>query len=218
MAKITTKILYSKFNFLSRRRQFQQLLVENEDVEDIDDFRTRGSEILKAITTKSEFIATKPPSITAYNKKNSTCVRNSCSSGTELQKTGQEVTNSPQHEKEVLVDDFKQNTVLSGNERQNKVKRLKYLKRTIELARRKRFDNQGSFAANMVTYRDGKNKTCPNMNEKGNGKKRNNTNSGTGTSIRSSGHDDRSRSSESTCVTNDVTLQVIDEEVTYYNT
>ena len=192
--------------------------IENEDVEDIDDFRTRGSEILKAITTTSEFISTKPPSTRAYNEKNSTCVRNSCMSETELQKTGREVTNSQQHEKELLMHDFKQNTILSGNERQNKVKRLKYLKRTIELARRKRFDNQGSFAANMVTYRDGKNKAGPNMNEKGNGEKCSNTNSGTGTSIRSSGHDDRSRSSESTCVTNDVTLQVIDEEVTYYHT
>lgn len=218
MTKITTKILSSKFNFLSRRRQFQQLPVENEDVEDIDDFRTRGSEILKAITTTSEFIATKPPSIRAYNEKNSTCVRNNCRSETELQKAGQEVTNPQRNEKEVLVDDFKQNAILSGNERQNKVKRLKYLKRTIELARRKRFDNQGSFAANMVTYRDGKNKTGPNINEKGNGEKHKNTIGGTGTSIRSSGHDDRSRSSESTCVTNDVTLQVIDEEVTYYNT
>jgi len=220
MTKISTRILYSKLNFLNRRRQFQHLPVQDEDDEDIDDFRTRGSEILKAITSTTESITAKQLVITrGCNEQNSSlCKQNKDSVKTGVQSASQEVTKSPQQQKEVLVEDVKQNTILSGTERQNKVKRLKYLKRTIELARRKRFENQGSFAVNMVTYRADQNTTAANINEKSHGEKISDSSQRTGTSIRGSGNDDRSRSSGSTCVTNDVTLQVIDEDIAYYNT
>ena len=99
----------------------------------------------------------------------------------------------------------------------NKVKKLKHLKRVIELARRKRFDNKGSFAINMITYRDHKNKTSPNINENGEKGKDSVADCPAASSIRGSGCDDRSRSSVSTCLSNDFTLQVIDEEIVYYN-
>lgn len=218
--KISTKILYSKLNFLNRRRQFQHLPVENEDEEDIDDFRTRGSEILKAITSSTESLSAKQLIIQrGCNEENSSlCKQNKERVEMKAQSTHQGVTKSPQNQKETLMEDVKHNTILSGIERQNKVKRLKYLKRTIELARRKRFENQGSFAVNMITYRDDKITTGTNINDKSYGEKQSDASHQKDTSIRGSGNDDRSRSSGSTCVTNDVTLQVIDEEITYHNT
>ena len=218
MAKIVGK-LYFKLNFFCRKRQCQHVPIQDEDVEDIEDFRTRGSDILKEIAKASESTTARSPSIRkTYRKDDSTYSSGSGKSETDIQETRQEASKSQQQKEGKRMDDFKEKRVSSGNEWQSKVKRLKYLKRTIELARRKRFDTQGSFAVNMVTYRDHNNKIGSNINEKGNGEKDNRNHSSTYSSIRRSGQDDQSRSSESTCVTNDVTLQVIDEEIAYYNT
>ena len=210
MARIASTIR-SRLNFFSRKRQFQHKPIQNEDAEDTEDFRTRGSEILKAITTAPESTPTRSPTARVCNEHDSTCINSSGKIEKDLHDVDNKVTNHQDEHKR--LQDIKESTDSNGNEWQNRVKRLKHLKRTIELARRKKFDNRGSFAINMVTYRDHKNKTCPNVNGKGYEEK-----GSIASSIRSSGHDDRSRSSESTCITNDFTLQVIDEEIAYNNT
>jgi hypothetical protein len=219
MTKIAATI-YSKFSFFSRKRQSKHIPVPNDDVEDTEDFRTRGSEILKALSIASESITTRSPTMRRIRSEHDfTCFNNSDKTVTDLHKTGKKSKFQQQQQRQQRMEDFKENMSSSENEWQNKVKRLKCLKRTIELARRKRLDNKGSFPVNMVTYRDHKNKTISNINEKGyKGKDNMICCLAATSSSRVPGHDDRSRSSESTCVSNDFTLQVIDEEIANYNT
>jgi len=220
MTKIASTI-YSKFNFFSRKRQLKHMPALNDVVEDTEHFQTRGSKILKAISIASESTTTKPPIMRSIrNEHYFTCFNNSDRAVTDLHETGRKKGKfqQQQQQKQQQMEDFKENVSTSENESQNKVKRLKYLKRTIELALRKRSDNKGSFAVNMVTYLENKNKPISNINEKGYKGKDNIICCLAASSSRVPGHDDRSRSSESTCVSHDFTLRVIDEEIAYFNT
>jgi len=210
-----------KFNIFSRKRQFKHIPVPNDDFEDIENFRTRGSEILKSIPIASESTTTRSPSIRSCSKNDYALFNTSDKTETDWHETDKKVSKFQQQQKkkqqQQRIEDFKEQKSSNGSERQNKVKKLKHLKRTIELARRKRLDNKGSFAINMVTYRDHKNKTSPNINEKGEKGKDSVADCPAANIIMGSGCDDRSRSSVSTCLSNDFTLQVIDEEIVYYN-
>mmetsp|Transcript_11916 Transcript_11916/g.26873 ORF Transcript_11916/g.26873 Transcript_11916/m.26873 type:complete len:230 (+) Transcript_11916:84-773(+) len=227
MARIS-KMLISKLNIFSLKRQFRHVRVPG-DANEVEDFRVRGSDILKAISEDSGSTAstTRSP---ARGRHHYACVDGTCKSEMELDISiegsmerpckFQKYQRLPEDEKENTNGGTKSTTKsINGNERQSKVKRLKYLKRQLELARRKRVENKGSFAINMVTYKENTATTCSNKNgNKGDrGVEISIDSRAASSSVRSSGCDERSQSSISTCVSHDLTLQVIDEATSYYN-
>lgn len=217
MTTVSTKIS-SKFNIFPRRWQFKHLPVHDEDVDDLEDFQTIGSKILKEIIDTSESTTIQSPERRRSINYDSPYLSNSGHTELNLHEMSRNVSNiqKKEQEKQQRMETSKEKKYSSGNERySNKVKRLKHLKRTIELARRKMFENKGSFAINMVTYREHIEKSTSSISEKGDKEKGNVSHRSDTNSIR--GWDDRSRSSVTTCVTNDFTLQVIDEEIVYKN-
>ena len=212
MKEIYTKII-SKFHICSCKRPPHRMSVLNNDSENAHDFQARGSEILKVITNTMESSTAKSPAIRRIDvKSEKTGERDDNEKGQEVSIVQHHKKHTEQHDchQKHQIEEFKgkNNNI---NERQNKMKKLKYLKRTIELARRKRFENKGSFAMNMVIFQDHEVKTSQHVIVKGCNKMSN-------TIVCTAFNDERSRSSESTCVSNDLTLQVIDEERIYYNT
>jgi hypothetical protein len=211
--------IFLTFNF--RKRRFKHVPIPDDNFEEIEDFRTRGSEILKAITTAPEPTTTRSPTTTRdRHEHKSTSSSNSNENEKDLHaldKKGNKIQQQQQQQqkRQQRIEDSKEDMSSSSTEWQKKVNRLKYLKRTIELARRKRYDNEGSFAINMVTHRECKNTTNANINEKGIKCKDKIFNCSASRSGGISGYDDRSRSSATTCVSNDFTLQVIDEKIAY---
>ena len=132
--------------------------------------------------------------------------------------TSKETSNYLQQQNKERFEQYQDKSKSTEIEWQTKVKRLKFLKRKIELARRKRIENTGSFASNMVIYKDDKNKSGLERKTKGIGEREHESYRLLKNVTSGCGKDDRSLSSDSTCRTNDVTLHVIDEETTYYDT
>ena len=191
--------LFSKINILPRR-QDQHVPIP---VDEVEDFRSRGCEILKAISVHKETTS----SNAAANSKGGSDTGVDMDVDMEWHDHIQKVCEFQYQKDERENNNNNKNTSPKNNEpRQYKVKRLKVLKRALE--RRRKFDTKGSFAVNMITYRDN---TSPSA-------RRRNTyecidHDTTATSSVSC-CDERSRSSIST-MSNDVMLQVIDEETAY---
>jgi hypothetical protein len=204
---------FSKINIFPRR-QDQHVHMP---VDEVEDFRSRGCEILKGISVHKETTSNNNSAGTAGTAGTAAAAAAANSKGGT--DTGIDMDmhmDWHDHIQKVCEfqyqEDGKENKINSSktypknNEpKQYKIKRLNVLKRALE--RRRKFDTKGSFAVNMVTYRDG---TSPSA-------RRRNTNEyidhdTTATSV--AGCDDRSRSSIST-MSNDVMLQVIDEETAY---
>ena len=222
MAKFATKLV-SKFSFIPYKRQFKHIPVPVDDIEDIEDFRSRGCEILKAISIDSESTntANTDTTTTTTNRYNYDYAYSNSGDCIEMDwhETIQKVSEFQQQQQHQIEDENEKKSA-GGNDRQHKANRLKFLKRALD--RRKKFDNKGSFAINMVTYQDNNNNNNNNTHSNNSNKndgKNNDMDCPTASSSGSiSGCDDRSRSSISTCVSNDFTLRVIDEETAYYNT
>lgn len=191
--------LFSKINILPRR-QDQHVPIP---VDEVEDFRSRGCEILKAISVHKETTS----SNAAANSKGGSDTGIDMDVDMDWHDHIQKVCEFQYQKDERENNNNNKNTYPKNNEpKQYKVKRLKVLKRALE--RRRKFDTKGSFAVNMVTYRDN---TSPSA-------RRRNTyeyidHDTTATSSVSC-CDERSRSSIST-MSNDVMLQVIDEETAY---
>ena len=201
----------SKYNIFARKLQFNHMLL-NEDGDDAEDIRNRSSQLLEERTSVPDLAS----SSTATNTNDSMEFKNN--DYVEF-KWGedQELSNIEQEQlKQQRV--HHENTSSSGNDWRRKIKRLKFLKRSLELARRKTFDKKGSFDINMVTYRDHKNEADSNICVKGNDRYDRTNYCPKSISIKGIGCDDRSGSSASTYVSNDFTLQVIDEDISYFNT
>ncbi len=197
-------MLTSKLSIFSRKRYFKHLPIENNELERIES-QTRNSEIkMKTKSSKRKLQSGKRTII----EDNSTHYTGSSQHAMVTKEFWKLNTNHQQRKEKERSDQTKDMMKSTETEWQINVKRLKFLKRKIELVRRKRNESQGSFANNMVTYRDGKSKYGLERTIKGKGEPE--------STNRSSGQDDRSQSSNSTCRTNDVTLHVIDEEMTYY--
>lgn len=197
-------MLKLKLNIFSRKRYFKHLPIENNELERIES-QTRDSEIKrKTKSSKRKLQSSKG----AIIEDNSTHYNGSSQHAMVTKEFWKVMSTHQQREEKERSDQTKDMMKSTETEWQINVKRLKFLKRKIELARRKRIESQGSFANNMVTYRDGESKYGLERNVKAKGE--------SDITNRSSGQDDRSQSSNSTCRTNEVTLHVIDEEMTYY--
>lgn len=197
-------MLKSKLNIFSRKRNFMHLPIENNELEWIES-QTRDSKIERKTKSSKRKLQSGNGAIIEDNSTHYTRSSRHAMVTKELWKV---MSNHQQRKEKERSDESKDMMKSTATEWQINVKRLKFLKRKIELARRKRIESQGSFANNMVTYRDGKSKYGLERNKKGKGE--------SDSTSRSSGQDDRSQSSNSTCQTKDVTLHVIEEEMTYY--
>lgn len=208
MKKVNKKLI-SKLNVFSRKRQFQHMPMDEE--EDIEDFRIRGCEILRAISDE-----THKEMISAFDDNMNDGDYHNTSSNTGIEMDWHEtIQRFQEYHQHVTI----QNITQGGNDddgRQSKVERLKSLKRALE--RRRKFDNKGSFAINMVTYRDETTSSCgfelDTVVSEGGGSNRNDYHK-RGDHL---GCDDRScRSSVTATMSNDLTLRAIEEEKEYFD-
>ena len=249
MPMVSAKLV-SKLNIFSRKRHLRHVPVpdidsdsepncETDDCGDAkssakegaQDFRTRGSAILEAISAEAQGLTTTSvtsSTTTGQDENNGGGNHKSTIDGissSDIEMNWKETIEQFRRQKREQEQIQKQ-TKGDGNEDNrtdgvlNKVQRLKLLKRALE--RRRKLDSKGSFAINMVTLRD-EDEACGrevargarsnlNCNSKKN-KYKNYKNSGK--SGETMGCDDRSRSTITTSVSNDLTLKVIDEESEY---
>lgn len=145
MGKIAIKI----GGIFSCKRQFQHV---PDSVDDVEDFRRRGCEILKAISESGATKDNTPMARTKTGHANIDTAPYTTNHGNSIEmdwhETIQKVNAFQQQQKRTQKDERNQ----EEDEPRSKVHRLKRLKRALE--RRRKFDNKGSFAVNMVTYRD----------------------------------------------------------------
>ncbi len=207
-------MLQWKLNFFSSKRHFRHVPIQDDDLGRIEG-RRGNSDSLKTTAQAPDSITTKSKSCKRANLAQHT---NNDKRITGAYDRRKQTSNYLQRQEDERFHEFENKSKSVESEWQIKVKRLKFLKRKIELARRKRVESQGSFASNMVTYKDDKNKSGLEKKTKGNGEREHKSRRSSKSSTSGDGKDDRSLSSNSTCRTNDVTLHVIDEEIKYHYT
>uniref|UniRef100_A0A7S4AXB2 Uncharacterized protein n=1 Tax=Pseudo-nitzschia australis TaxID=44445 RepID=A0A7S4AXB2_9STRA len=212
MTKMKIKLI-SKLNVFSRKREFQPVPADGEEY--TEDFRTRGCEILKAIsdetqTSNTSTMASQEDNDNRYGGRSRR--RSSIgSNNNSIELDWHESIQRFQKQQQMPNPNKTKGENKDSHGRREKVQRLKLLKRALE--RRRKLDSKGSFAINMVTYRDENKTSGRELRDTPAAAVGKNHDSNSGDNL---GCDDRS-DSVTTYMSNDFTLRVIDEEVQYCN-
>ena len=205
--------LISKLNVFTRKRQFQPVPADDEQY--TEDFRTRGCEILKAISDETQTSNT----ITMKSQEDNENIdgdrnrrRDSIgSSNNSIEMDWHGSIQRLQKQQQMLNPNKTKGENKDSSGRRDKVQRLKLLKRALE--RRRKLDSNGSFAINMVTYRDENDTSDRELLDTPAAAAGKNHDINNGDNLAC---DDRS-DSVTTSISNDFTLRVIDEEMQYCN-
>mmetsp|Transcript_9779 Transcript_9779/g.23886 ORF Transcript_9779/g.23886 Transcript_9779/m.23886 type:complete len:211 (+) Transcript_9779:175-807(+) len=203
----------SKYNIFARKLQLMHTPFNEYEV-DVKDIQNKSSQLPQERARILVLTSSSAATSNIFNTNKSKAFDTTDSVELKWEETSQE-TSKIQLEQLHQQRHHKEITTSSANDWRKRIKKLRFLKRTIELARRKSFDKKGSFAVNMMTYRDHK-KGDSNAFVKGDDGLT--SNCPKSSSINGIGYDDRSGSSASTYVSNDSTLQVINEDISYFDT